>query len=304
MLPNREKFGASLRRWSSLLHQSHPGLVLALGVALVALVATGEEFSSPHVPLGLFYSLPIALVTWYVGGGWGLGFGCFAGLAAAFFALGYMPDRAGVWMIAWSFTARVSSFAVTAALIWSLRNALENQRALANTDPITGIGNARAFRVTAIRELARCSRQHVPLTAVYLDCDNFKAVNDRYGHAGGDRLLQTVARVFTSHLRFTDHVARVGGDEFALILPGVSASDAGPVISKMHELLLDEMRRHNWPVTFSVGVATFNSSPRSVDDLLAKIDALQYRAKTTGKNKVIYDVVEALPALVPAPAAA
>lgn len=298
MVNPRDMVGPPLRQLSSALHHAHRGLILALGVALVALVATAEEFSSPHVTLSLLYSFPIALITWYISGGWGIVFAGFAGLAAHFFALGWMPADISPLVVGWSAFARVSSFTITAALIWCLRSAIENQRALANTDPITGIGNARAFRMTAAREIARCSRGQLPLTAVYLDCDNFKTVNDRFGHAGGDQLLQTVAQVFANHLRLTDHASRVGGDEFALILPGAGAKDAGPLLAKLQKLLLDEMARNQWPVTFSIGMATFTVPPRSVDDLLARVDALQYRAKTTGKNKMIAEVIE-LPVRLP-----
>lgn len=288
-----DMLNARVRKWSSALHQVPKPLQLSLGVALVAIVANGDELAVGNVSLGLFYLVPIALVTWYVGGLWGMIFAGFSGLAAAFFAWRNMPASTHVWVVLWSFTAHLLSFSISAGLIWGLKKALENQRALANTDPITGIGNTRSFRMCAAQELSRCTRQGTSLTAIYLDCDNFKTVNDRYGHAGGDLLLRTVAATLTAHLRLTDHVARLGGDEFALLLPEAGARDAGPLVGKLHRLLLEEMTRNNWPVTFSMGVATFVTPPASVDDLLARVDALQYRAKTTGKNKVIYEVVQA-----------
>jgi diguanylate cyclase (GGDEF)-like protein len=285
-----------LRKCAAALHLVPKPLQLSLGVALVALVANSDEIVSPHVSLGLFYMVPIALITWFVGGVWGMIFAGFSGLAAAFFTWRGMPPSVPTLVIIWSFIAHLLSFAMAAALIWTLQRAIENQRALANTDPITGIGNTRSFRMCAAQELSRCVRQGNALTAVYLDCDNFKTVNDRFGHAGGDLLLRTVAATLTAHVRLTDHVARLGGDEFAMLLPDAGARDAGPLVAKLHRLLLEGMKQNNWPVTFSIGVATFITPPASVDDLLARVDALQYRAKTTGKNKVVYEVVQVTPA--------
>ncbi len=283
--------GERLRRASSMLHRVPKPLLLTLGVALVALVATADELLGQNASLAMLYVVPIALVTWYNGGGWGLLFATFAGLLDSFLAYTWLPKGSATWVVAWCFAARLISFSLSAGLIWCLHRALENQRALANTDHMTGIANTRAFRMAAARELARCARGGAPLSAIYLDCDNFKAVNDRHGHAGGDRLLRAVARTLTANLRLTDHVARLGGDEFALLLPDAGPADAGPLVAKLHELLLAEMVRNNWPVTFSIGVATFISPAGSVDELLSRVDGLQYQAKSTGKNKIVHELV-------------
>lgn len=305
LLPVGDTLGLLLRRASSALHRTPRTLTLTLGVAIIALVAEMDDLSGPHASLALLYVVPIALVTWYVGAGWGFFFAAFAGIVDSALAFRGLPSGTSTWLITWTFLARLISFSVASALIWTLHRALENQRALANTDPVTGIGNTRAYRIAAAREIARCERLNAPLTAVYLDLDNFKAVNDQFGHARGDRLLRVVAATLTANLRLTDHVARLGGDEFALILPDAGPNDAGPLISKLHRLLLAEMERYGWPVTFSIGVATFPRVPRSVDELLARADALQYRAKSGGKNKVIYDVEPILaPPATPATAKA
>ncbi len=306
--PGGNWLGSALRRAMSVLEGVPRVLILTLGVAIIALVAEIDDLSGPHASLALLYVLPIALVTWYVSAGWGFFFAAFAGIVDSALAFRGLPSGASAWLIGWTFVARMISFSVTAGIIWTLHRAIENQRALANTDPVTGIGNTRAYRIAASREIARCERQRSPITAVYLDLDNFKAVNDRFGHARGDRLLRVVAATLTANLRLTDHVARLGGDEFALVLPDAGPSDAGPLISKLHRLLLAEMERYGWPVTFSIGVATFAKAPRSVDDLLARADALQYRAKSSGKNRIIFDVDPAaekvVPAEVPMPKAA
>jgi diguanylate cyclase (GGDEF)-like protein len=283
-------FAPWLRRLSAVLHRLPQPMHLALGVALLALVAHADERSGPYVSLSMLYVLPIAQVTWYVSGWWGMLFSLFGGVAAYAFARHALPVSLTPWEHAWSLGVRVVQFALVAGLIWSLRRAVENQRSLANTDELTGIANARSFRAAAAREIARAQREGAPLTAVYLDCDNFKLVNDRQGHAGGDRLLRTVAATITNHLRLTDTASRLGGDEFGVLLPGLNASDAQSVVGKLQVRLLEQMRANRWPVTFSIGAVTFQNPPGSVEQLINQIDALQYQAKSTGKNRVRFAI--------------
>ncbi len=292
---------AFLRRASAVAARLPSTLVLALGVALLALVATFDELAGPHAPLALFYTLPIALVTWYVGGAWGLLFACFGGIAAFAYGFPSLPHGLPRLELAMVLTTKVGSFAVVAALISGLRRALDQQRNLANTDEMTSIANARAFLSVANQELARMSRSGEPLTGVFIDCDNFKLVNDQLGHATGDAVLRAVALTMNATIRATDHVARLGGDEFALLLPGLSSAAADTLIPKLRERLLAAMRAQRWPVTFSIGVRTFTKPPASVDELLGAIDSLQYRAKEAGKDRIVFAPA---PPADPAPAAA
>lgn len=276
-------------------------LILALGVAMWAGVATADEFGSQHASLSMFYVLPIALVTWYVGGVWGLVLAV-AGAATSFtFSVRGLPAGSGSLLLGWILFTRVVSFGAVALLLWSLSRALENQRSLANTDDSTGIGNGRNFRLAVNRELARARRDGQPLTAVYLDLDNFKQVNDRYGHTKGDELLRVVASTLLHNVRETDTVARLGGDEFAVLLPALAPADAPRTVDKLRRLLNEAMARRRWPVTCSMGAATFDPVPETADELIARVDALQYRAKTSGKDKLEYGIVSGAPA--PAPTA-
>ncbi|MFA4915140.1 MAG: GGDEF domain-containing protein [Syntrophales bacterium] len=105
-------------------------------------------------------------------------------------------------------------------------------------------------------EIERSQRHKHPFTVTYFDLDNFKTVNDRFGHSMGDNVLCTVVRYAKTHLRKMDIVARLGGDEFAFLLPETDQVQARVAISKIQISLLDEMYRNDWPVTFSIGVLT------------------------------------------------
>jgi diguanylate cyclase (GGDEF)-like protein len=122
----------------------------------------------------------------------------------------------------------------------------------------------------------------------YIDLDNFKTVNDRLGHTGGDQVLRAVVSHINMHLRKTDVVARLGGDEFALLFPETNQEAAQAVVIKIQSGLLEEMQQMNWPVTFSNGVVTCAVSPRSTDDLVRMADKVMYSVKREGKNAITY----------------
>jgi diguanylate cyclase (GGDEF)-like protein len=118
----------------------------------------------------------------------------------------------------------------------------------------------------------------------YIDLDNFKTVNDTYGHLIGDSLLRLVADTIRNNIRTTDVLARLGGDEFVVLLPETDFEQSEIVINKVQTQLLDEMKKNNWPVTFSIGAVTFLTPPESVDEMIKKADNLMYSAKKNGKN--------------------
>jgi diguanylate cyclase (GGDEF)-like protein len=182
-----------------------------------------------------------------------------------------------------------------------LRLSLRREKELARIDPLTSVPNRRAFYEVLQRERHRLQRFARPLTLAYVDLDNFKEVNDSFGHKAGDSVLTTVASVMAGSLRKADVVARLGGDEFAILLPETNAEAARQVITKLHLRLLASMAQNGLPVTFSIGTVTFVTALESVEDLLQKADELMYFVKLHGKSDVRFDTVSEAP--VPDPAA-
>jgi len=172
-------------------------------------------------------------------------------------------------------------------LIGALREMFDHQSTLAGTDEVTGIANRRALLDVAAREMARCARAKSPLSVIYLDADRFKAVNDRLGHDEGDRLLRTVGQTLLRHCRKSDAFARLGGDEFVVLLPETDAEGARQVAEKLRSLLHAAMTINRWPVTFSMGVATFAVPPTDPEQLLRAADQLQYAAKHGGRDGIV-----------------
>ena len=155
---------------------------------------------------------------------------------------------------------------------------------LSLTDPLTEIANRRHLDTRLVEEITRSRRYGEPLSLVILDLDFFKAVNDQFGHPVGDSVLKSVASLIKAQCRETDFVARLGGEEFILILPSTTLDDAKPFVSRMcvamSKRLVPPLEK---AVTGSFGVAQFNGEETGAI-LLARADKAMYRAKSAGRN--------------------
>ena len=164
-------------------------------------------------------------------------------------------------------------------------------RDLAERDALTGLLNRRRLEAELGRESARIRRHGRAACVLMIDLDGFKDVNDRYGHPAGDRVLRAVADVLVHTLRATDVAARIGGDEFAVVLPETDLTQAWHVATRLAEAVRRCARVGDVQVTASIGVAAVSGAAdvdhaRSIDQALAEADSAMYRAKTAGKNGV------------------
>jgi diguanylate cyclase (GGDEF)-like protein len=159
----------------------------------------------------------------------------------------------------------------------------------ATTDSMTGIANRRHFMERGNDEIERARRYHLPLTLLLLDIDHFKQINDRFGHPAGDKLLQVVAQACQSNARNVDLPGRLGGEEFALLMPETSAIAARLAAERLRRAIADippALSGVPHQVTASFGIAALNAHDHSMDDLVARADAALYRAKNGGRNRV------------------
>ena len=159
-----------------------------------------------------------------------------------------------------------------------------------HTDSLTGVCNRAFFDTQFTLELERARRSNVPLTLVIGDLDHFKKINDRLGHQLGDRTLQMAARRLQEELRRIDHICRIGGEEFALILPGTGQEAGQEVLGRLldapfSEEVVHENRTVELKVTFSYGAVTFPAAGADAFELYRKADAMLYLSKDLGRNQ-------------------
>jgi diguanylate cyclase (GGDEF)-like protein len=171
------------------------------------------------------------------------------------------------------------------------RKLLDTQQELrrqALTDPLTHIMNRRAILMRLSEEMARAPRQGLPLSIGSMDIDHFKAVNDNYGHASGDRVLQTVVERALKALRPYDALGRIGGEEFLIVMPGVGPRDAEIVLERIRKIIRSspiELQGQELVITVSIGGAV--SMGESMDELLNRADEALYRAKGSGRDRIV-----------------
>jgi diguanylate cyclase (GGDEF)-like protein len=262
-------------------------------------VETGYEIN-----LGLFYLAPIAIATWGAGvaGGLGLSLASVIGMFAVDNFLTRDMQFPGL-VPYWNAMIRLGYFVAFTLVLSALKRAHERERYLARQDYLTGVANYHAFAEAVRREIGNARRLLFPISVAYLDCDNFKSINDTSGHHVGDELLRAAARTMTGHLRKFDMVARLGGDEFAILLPGADIAAARKAIRDVRRALMATMTRRGWPVTFSIGVVTFLSPPAEPDEVIRITDSLMYEVKASGKNHVLHRIFDRHSGLADATAA-
>jgi diguanylate cyclase (GGDEF)-like protein len=268
--------------------QGNPYYVLAAAFTLTGIIGVVDFLTGYEIALSLFYVLPVALVTWLTS----RRFGLVTSLAGAI--VWFWADVASghpyphPLIPVWNTIIRFGFFVIIALLLSALRKAMERERELARRDNLTGAMNSRFFYDLAQMEIDRFQRYEHPFTLAYIDLDNFKAVNDQFGHPAGDQVLRTVVNSAGKYLRKTDVFARIGGDEFVLLLPETNEESARVALSKIQDGFIEEMRLGNWPITFSIGVLTCSAAPHTTEELVMMADKLMYSVKRDGKNAIKY----------------
>jgi diguanylate cyclase (GGDEF)-like protein len=260
------------------------GLLLGM-LVVVVLVGWLDYAIGLNLRLYPLYIPPIAVAAWKAGTRAGV---VVALASVAAWVVSHRLAGQDFSLGAWAFNslAHMAAFATIIAFVSSLRRSHADEQRLARTDPLTGLANPRAFREKAEIELERQRRFQRPLTIAYIDLDNFKMVNDSFGHRAGDEVLAIVAQALRTSTRTTDFLGRLGGDEFAVLMPETDAQSAGLVLDRVQAVVGQAMAERGWPVSCSIGAVVFEEAPRDVDDLIGRADNVMYQVKQTSKNAI------------------
>jgi len=259
---------------------------LALGAAMTALslLAAGEFWRGRAEKL--MGRCPLMVILALQGG------------FAAVVAVGQWQDHgSNVWRLAVSIEAMVSAVGIAVLCLLMSKERIEREfRRAAATDPLTGLRSRGAFISHAERAVARNRQDRAPVAVLMIDLDHFKKINDRHGHAEGDHVLRIFANVVTSSLRPKDLVGRLGGEEFALLLAGVTPAEAVAAAESIRRAFAGSgivFSGSQIASTVSLGVAYDAVGRRNLDLMLACADKALYRAKANGRDRVELSVLPA-----------
>jgi diguanylate cyclase (GGDEF)-like protein len=269
--------------------QSH-NKIRGIAFLLVVIISVIDYLVGYEISTSFFFLIPITLATWYGNSRQGILFA----LLSAF--IWYSVDTvisdhpySHPLIPVWNTGVRLVLFLIIIQFLVQLKFQLNNEKGLSRTDSLTGVLNGRGFAEVAEKMFELASRHGRPTCLAYIDLDDFKQVNDRRGHGEGDKVLQTVGEVFLETLRKTEVAGRLGGDEFAIVLPETNEAGAQAVFNKLRKNLALAMQQHNWPVSFSIGVISFDLPPANFDEAVKLADALMYRVKKSGKNNILFE---------------
>ncbi len=270
-----------------------PALVWTAGLVLVGLVGLGDLITGPFMSFSVFYLVPVGFMAWF--GGRAAGYAGSLASALSWF-LAQAGDRimfAHAAVPYWNALVELIFFLCLTAIACALKDALARESDLARTDDLTGVANRRQFFELAEMEIRRAGRYGHPFSVAYIDLDKFKEVNDVRGHHEGDRLLRDVGQCIQASIRATDLLARMGGDEFAILMPEAGPEAAAKVYEKVRAGLGEKVTSAFPEISVSVGLVTWLAPPASTDDLLRQADHLMYAVKDEGRNGVRHRVVGA-----------
>jgi diguanylate cyclase (GGDEF)-like protein len=192
---------------------------------------------------------------------------------------------AGLWWL-WPPVAAAVGLILLVGFGWQIVSLRRKVCELADRDPMTGVGSRAFFSSALRRAVAERSPSGGPVSVAVLDCDDFKQLNERYGHAVGDSVLIEVASVLAQIVGEGGTVGRIWGDAFGILLPKSPQEAARSLLQQAQQRLQVSMSAHNWPVTFSIGISSVGGSIATGEELLSSADGLMFEVKRRGRNGI------------------
>jgi diguanylate cyclase (GGDEF)-like protein len=260
---------------------------LTLSVIFLAVIGVLDIVSGFEMASSFFYLLPVTIAVIMCG-------------RRIAFAVSFLS--AGVWLAAdiysgahysrafipyWNAMTRMGYYVVHTFLLSLMLALLKEQRQLAVKDHMTGVYNGRMFEEILDLEIRNSGRTGRPVTLCYMDIDDFKAINDTFGHSEGDKVLKAFCKIAGDNIRSNDVLARVGGDEFVILFRETALSEGKEIMERVTESLSSLSESLKCSPQISAGLVNYIVPPRSANAIMAEADKLMYEAKGQGKNRII-----------------
>ena len=253
---------------------------------LTAILGAADFSISSDISFSIFYLIPITAAVVLSGRKLGLVFSVICALVwiAADISSGLNYH---LWYIPlWNTLVRFFYFIFHTLLLNQLLTTILITQAASLQDPLTKAANWRYFEQYSGQLLQQAGRDHSKMTIAYIDVDNFKKINDSFGHGIGDEVLIQIAQTIQSQIRAQDMLARLGGDEFAVVLKNTDLATSQEILERIRRATLQEMQAKNWDVTLSIGAMVFSVLPMTITPMLKMVDNLMYDVKKNGKDNI------------------
>ena len=273
-----------------ILQRSHPALAICGTIGMLILAAICDWLLPANFSLAFLYAIPVLFMAWYFGAVVASVMMLVTGTLWISIEVLTRAHNLPISALLWNLLMQLALMATLAYLVLRLRSVIAQNHETARRDTVTGLSNSRSFYEIAEIEVLRAKRYGHPISLAFIDLDDFKLINQRFGHPVGDRLLAEFAHLAFSIFRRTDTIARIGADEFVILMPETKQEEAKAPIDKLRSSLDIVMKENNWPITLSIGVYTFLTMPNNLQVMITFADSLMYQVKLAGKNQVAYEI--------------
>jgi diguanylate cyclase (GGDEF)-like protein len=262
--------------------------ITSLCLIFICVLGILDQLNGYEMSFSIFYILPISIGSWYAERKSGFilcYFSAVISLVVDYTSRHMYSDQS---ILYWNALIRACYFVLISHLTSTVKYNYAIEKELARIDSLTGVMNLRAFKEISDALFKVASRSKCAISICYIDVDDFKVLNDTYGHDEGDRALCTIANTLKNYVRKSDSIGRLGGDEFAILLYDTNMAGAKMFTDRILKQLNVETKYYKSPIGFSIGVSFFSVTPSSSHEAIKFADTLMYRAKKSGGNQIVY----------------
>jgi len=262
-------------------------LIFLLCLAFVAFDGAVDFLNGYELTYFIFYVLPVMIAAWYGSRNMGWFFSLLS--AIVWLAVDTIDGHSYShdWYAYWNAAVRLSFFLLITQLVSTVSTLLDTERTLARVDEMTDAPNRLAFREKCDVLFPLANRNQSPMALGYVDIDDLAALDDQRGHAFSEQVLRAVASTLKGFIRKTDIYGRVGGNEFAVLLPNTDPDTARELFKKLHLLLIEKSWAKAWETGFSIGVAVIENPDISTDQAMQFADNLVHQGMVGDRNRFL-----------------